>query len=151
MPSQAVTLLFAERPSFNFSDLARRAEEIAGDEFDYPTFGNYRESFQIFHRNHQVRYVDGNLMPSLTAFLTTGKATDVENYRSIIEQSWGCNNAEDLVRSARYSLLMTEMMADGLDPRVRLSLFHDILQAAIEIAQPQAIVFHHSQQVIAAF
>ena len=44
MPSQAVTLLFAERPSFDFSDLARRAEEISGDEFDYPTFGDYQKS-----------------------------------------------------------------------------------------------------------
>lgn len=88
------------------------------------------------------------MLPSLTAFLTTGKETDVENYRSIIEQSWGCTNAEELIRSAGYSLLMTEMMADGLEPQARLSLFHDTLQSAIEIARPQVILFRHSQQAI---
>lgn len=54
MPSQAVTLLFADRPSCDFSDIARRAEEIAGEEFDYPPRGDCQKSFQFFHRNHQV-------------------------------------------------------------------------------------------------
>jgi hypothetical protein len=40
------------------------------------------------------------------------------------------------------------MMAQGLESQVRLSLFHSVLQSAVEIAQPQAIVFNHSQQVI---
>jgi Domain of unknown function (DUF4261) len=139
MSRQAVTLLFAERPSFDFSDIARRAEEIAGEKFDFPHRGDSQASFQIFHKQH---------LPSLTAFFTNDKKTDVENYRSIIEQSWGCKNAEELIRSTRYSLLMTEMMADRLEAQIRLSLFHDTLQAAIEIAHPQVILFEHSQQAI---
>jgi Domain of unknown function (DUF4261) len=140
MSRQAVTLLFAERPSFDFRDIARRAEEIAGEKFDFPDRGDSQTSFQIFHKQH---------LPSLTAFFTNDKKTDVENYQSIIEQSWGCKNAEELIRSAGcYSLLMMEMMADELEPQIRLSLFHAILQAAIETAPPQVIIFQHSQQAI---
>jgi hypothetical protein len=148
MPSQAIILLFTERPSFDFSAIARRAEEIAGEKFDFPHHGDSQKSFQIFHQQHQVRYSDGNVMPSSTVFFPATKKADVENYRSIIQQSWGCNNAEELISANRYSLLMTEMMADGLEPQVRLSLFHAMLQAAIEIACPQVILFQHSQQAI---
>ncbi|PSB56772.1 DUF4261 domain-containing protein [Chamaesiphon polymorphus] len=140
MSRQAVTLLFAERPSFDFSDIARRAEEIAGEKFDFPHRGDSQASFQIFHKQH---------LPSLTAFFTGNKKINVENYRSIIEQSWGCKNVEELISSAGYySLLMMEMMADGLEPQIRLSLFHHTLQATLEIAPPQVILFEHSQQAI---
>lgn len=148
MPSQAVTLLFAERLSVDFCDIASRAEEIGGEKFDFPDRGDAQKNFQIFHHQHQVSYNDGNVMPSSIAFFTNNKKTEVDNFRSIIEQSWGCKNAEELIRSARYSLLMTEMMAQGLEPQLRLSLFHDTLHATIEIARPQVILFQHSQQAI---
>lgn len=148
MPSQAVTLLFADRPLVDFSAIARRAEEISGEEFDYSNRGNHQKSFQIFHKNHQVGYNDGKVFPSSTAFFISEKETGAGNYRSVIEQSWSCKNAEYLIGSGKHCILMTEMMADGLEPQVRLSLFNDMLQSAIEIAKPQALIFHHSQQVI---
>jgi Domain of unknown function (DUF4261) len=43
---------------------------------------------------------------------------------------------------------MMEMMADGLEPLVRLSLFHAMLQATIEVAHPHVILFRHSEQAI---
>jgi Domain of unknown function (DUF4261) len=148
MSSQAAKLLFAELPSFDSIDIADRAEEIAGEKFDFPSRCDSQSSFQIFHQQHQVRYSDGSVMPSSTVFFPTTKKADVENYRSIIQQSWGCKNAEELISAAKYSVLMMEMMAEGLEPQVRLSLFHATLQAAIEIARPQVILFQHSQQAI---
>jgi hypothetical protein len=148
MPSQAVTLLFTECPSIDFSNVARRAEEIAGEKFDFPERGDTRSSFQIFHQRHQVRYSDGNLMPSSTLFMPATPTAEPEKYRSIIQQSWGCNNAEQSIGAAGYSVLMMEMMADGLEPQTRLSLFHALLQAAIEVAQPHVILAQHSEQAI---
>jgi hypothetical protein len=40
------------------------------------------------------------------------------------------------------------MMARLLPPQDRVSLFHGVLRAMIELANPDALVFKHSQQVI---
>ena len=44
--------------------------------------------------------------------------------------------------------MVTEMMARSLPPGDRLSLFHGVLRAMIEVVEPDALVFKHSQQVI---
>ena len=41
------------------------------------------------------------------------------------------------------------MMARGLEPAERIRLFHGVLQAFVEITKPHAIVFGHSQQIVA--
>ena len=40
-------------------------------------------------------------------------------------------------------------MARGFEPTDRVRLFHGVLQAAVEITKPHAIVFGHSQQIVA--
>ena len=44
--------------------------------------------------------------------------------------------------------LVAEMMARWLLPADRVSLFHGVLRAMIEVAEPEALVFKHSQQVV---
>ena len=41
-------------------------------------------------------------------------------------------------------------MASGLEPAERIRLFHGVLQAFVEVTEPQAIAFGHSQQIVAA-
>jgi len=41
------------------------------------------------------------------------------------------------------------MMAQSLPPADRVMLFHGLLQAFVELTNPHAIVFKHSQQVVA--
>ena len=53
------------------------------------------------------------------------------------------------MQDVTHTLLIAEMMARALRPAERLEIFHSVLQAAVETAKPQALVFKHSQQVIA--
>ena len=46
------------------------------------------------------------------------------------------------------TVLVTEMMTQGLEPHDRVRLFHGVLQAMVEITRPHALSFTHTQQIV---
>lgn len=56
---------------------------------------------------------------------------------------------EELLSKSKGSCLVTEMMARHLPPQERVSIFHGVLRAMIEITDPVALVFKHTQQIVA--
>jgi hypothetical protein len=124
-----------------------RAQDILESELDCRVPSEAGNAFLIFHKQHPVKYSEGE-MPVQTAILATDQPPRIEAYREDIQQSWRCQRAEELLRGCQEGRLVTEMMARLLPPQHRVSLFHGVLRAMVEVTSPAALVFKHSQQVI---
>lgn len=144
---QLVEVHFRRSLVCDYMAIRARAQEILKSELDSPNPSEVDEGFLLFHKQHTVRYADGEL-PAQTAILATREILPLDKYRQDIQQSWRCRGPEELLRGSKETRLVTEMMARPLPPPDRLSLFHGVLQAVIEITAPDALVFKHSQQVV---
>lgn len=149
MTMQMAELHYPGKPSYDAATIAMRAEELLHSGIESPKSDSARGTLLFFHKNLSVQYKDGAAPPQ-TAILATDKSTDPAAYVDRIQQSWSCDDAADRIAASKCSLLVTEMMARGLESAERIRLFHGVLQAIVEITQPNAIAFGHSQQIVAA-
>jgi hypothetical protein len=147
---QIVELHYRAKPAGDYAAVKARAEEILGNELDAmgEDEGASDKAFLLIHTRHPVTYSDATV-PAQTAILTADQPPQLEAYRQDIQQSWQCRGAEDLLRGCTQTRLVTEMMARLLSPQDRVTLFHGVLRAMIEVTAPDALVFKHTQQVIA--
>src|SRR5262245_50995586 len=144
---QMVELHFRQTPTCDYAAVKARAQAILESELDSPDPRDADKAFLIFHKAHPVEYSDGQV-PAQTAILATDQPPRLEAYQQEIQQSWRCRQAEELFRDCTATLLVTEMMARLLSPQARVSIFHGVLRAVIEVTSPDGLVFKHSQQVI---
>ncbi|WP_442511537.1 DUF4261 domain-containing protein [Novipirellula sp. SH528] len=149
MSMQMAELHYTSTPSYDAGEIVARAEELLGSGIESPTSDSGSGSLLFFHKNHSVQYKDGAVPPQ-TAILATDKSTDPAAYADRVQQSWFCDDAAERIRASKCSRLVTELMAGGLEPAERIRLFHGVLQAFVEVTEPQAIAFGHSQQIVAA-
>lgn len=94
-----------------------------------------------------VKYSDGQV-PAQLAIIISEKSIDMSKYEQSFYQSWSWNNAKDSVDKAKYSMIITDMMASGLDYKTRLSLFQKSLYCVLETTSCLAIHWYLTQQFI---
>lgn len=145
---QIAELHFRSTPICDYAAVKARAQEILESDLDSSKPTEADKAFLIVHKQHPVEYADAEI-PAQTVILATDQPPQLEAYRQEIQQSWRCQGAEELLRGCKETRLVTEMMAQPLPPQVRISLFHGVLRALIEVTAPDALVFKHSQQVVA--
>ena len=146
MSMQMAELHYTTPPSYDPAALAARAEQLLDSEIETLAPDSNNGTFLLIHKNHSVQLEERVVVPQ-TAILATDKETNPADYTTTVQQSWACNDAAARIESSKCALLVTEMLADGLEPADRLRLFHGVLQALVEVTQPNAIVFKHSQQI----
>ncbi len=145
MDLQFVQLLFEGPLSIDYSAIANTAREILGGTINAEQLDS--GGLLLVHEDFRVQLSDGEI-PIQTAVFPADKDISPGAYADDINQSWRCENAAELIRSTRRSVSVTELMASLAEPDVRLRLFHGVLEAAIRVAGPIALVFKHSQQVV---
>jgi hypothetical protein len=145
---QMVELHYHRQATCDHAAIVARAKEILESDLDSSEPSAVDKAFLIIHKDHPVEYADAHV-PVQTAILKNDQPIQLETYRSDIQQSWRCREAETLLRGSQESRLITEMMARLLPPHDRVALFHGVLRAAIDVTSPDALVFKHTQQVIA--
>jgi hypothetical protein len=144
---QIVELHYHSPTTCDFAAITARAKEILESDLDSSDPYAVDKAFLIIHKEHPVEYSDAQV-PAQTAILTADEPIQLESYRSAIQQSWRCGEAERLLRGSQQSRHVTEMMARLLPAQDRVTLFHGVLRAAIDVTRPDALVFKHTQQVI---
>lgn len=146
---QLVELHYRRHARPDFAGIKARAEAILGAELgSSPHEDSGARAFLIIHTAHPIQYTEG-AVPAQTALLATEEPPRLEDYTQEAQQSWRCEGAEALLRGGVATLLVTEMMARLPPPQTRVALFHGVLQAVAEVTAPDALVFKHSQQVVA--
>lgn len=145
---QLVELHYHRAPACDYAAVKARAQEILESELDSSDPGEADRAFLIVHKQHPVKYTEGEV-PAQTAILAADQPPRPDDYAQEIQQSWRCQGANELISRSQENRLVTEMMARLLPPQDRVSLFHGVLRAMIEVTGPDALVFKHSQQVVA--
>ena len=148
MSIQLVELHFAQRPDVDFAAIQQRVEEILGEKISVPSPKEGSEVRLFCHTAHMIDYDEGQLPPQ-TALLRSDKPIDIARYAEDIQQSWRYRDCEPTLARSQHTLLVTELMAGALPAAERLRLFHGVLQAAVELTQPDILVFKHAQQAVA--
>ncbi len=149
MPMQMAELHYTTPPSYDVDALAARAQELLDSGIETLQPDSESGSFLLAHKNHSIPDLanPAGVITPQTAILASDKVTDPSAYAASIQQSWACNDAAARIESSKSAIMITEMMASDLAPKERVRLFHGVLQAFVEITQPNAIAFMHSQQI----
>ena len=148
MPIQTAELLYTSPPSYTAAAIAERAEALVQSKIEMPQSEAAGKALLLFHSKHKIQLKDSEISPQ-TAILASDTAPNADDYSEKVQQSWSCNDASERIAACKTSRLVTEMMARALEPAERIRLFHGVLQAFVEITKPHAIVFGHTQQIVA--
>jgi hypothetical protein len=141
-----VELLCEELSQFSkrqlFDSLKKRCSAVE------PLDGNLdSELFAFVHPDHLIEYSDGRI-PAQTFIAVADRAPDMERLSPAIEQSWNFSGAREQVQRCTTSVLVSDLMAGGLEYKIRLALFQKVLTSVLEVIPCQAIHWHPSQQII---
>ena len=101
-----------------------------------------------FHKTRVVQYEDAAI-PSQTAIFVTDEPFSPQSCEDALQQTYDWAQAADTVARCRHGVLLTEMMAAGLEPAARLETFCGALKAALETYEVQALHWPISQKVVA--
>ena len=97
--------------------------------------------------DHTIEYKEGKVPPQI--FLTS---TDIDKERpewnEAIQQSWGWPEVRNVVSFFRVPLLLTDLMAQRLEYKTRLELFHNAVTVFADASPCKAIYWITSQQFI---
>ena len=148
MSIQLAELHYLSAPVYDAGTIAERAESLIQSGIETPEPKEGSDTLLFFHRRYSQKFDVGDV-PAQTAILSTDKPTEPEKYLDTIQQSWACEDAGERIQASQASRVVSEMMCRSLEPADRLKLFHGMLQAFVELTNPHAIVFSHSQQIIA--
>jgi hypothetical protein len=144
---QIVELHYRRKTACDYAAIRARAAEILNSDVGSSNNDEPDKPCMIIHFQHMVQYKDGEA-PAQTWILGADRSPQLEDYRAAIQQSRRCPNAEELLRACQETKLVTEMMSHGLAPEDRVSTFHGVLRAMIDVTEPDALVFKHTDQVV---
>ena len=131
-----VELLFEAPPSIDYAAVAARAGTRAGTA---ATLIGDGAAIGIAFPAHAIHYADGDLPMSVWLLRAGERPGSDEWIEQTMRQSWGWRDAEAVVRQAKAAVLVSDIMAGPLDPRVRLPVYHAVLAAVVEDARPIAL------------
>lgn len=101
----------------------------------------------IAHEQHVIEYEEGIRVPAQTA-LVPRDLPDGDRLSKAISQTWDWPPASDSVARSQYCITANELMVWGLEPRVRVALFHSALCQLIELTNPLAVHLSHAERII---
>ncbi|MCC8195013.1 MAG: DUF4261 domain-containing protein [Deltaproteobacteria bacterium] len=113
---------------------------------------NDGEALHLALEGCPVEYEDGEVVPAQILFLSDAsphRNPDPQKAAATLEtslgQTWGWDAARDVVANAPHTLLVTDFLSTGLDPRRRIAIFSKVLYAAAKHIPCAALHFPSSQ------
>jgi hypothetical protein len=144
MALQAVQLLYTVLPDFDAEAIAARTAEITGE----PTTGISGDATQIInHDAFVVEYTD-TTAPAQTVLLQASTRPKLADYETALAYTRDWPDARDVIGRAKACVMLTEMMARGLHPPLRIEAFHAALQAVVELYPPLAMAIRHADLIV---
>ncbi|OZB97619.1 DUF4261 domain-containing protein [Paenibacillus sp. XY044] len=100
----------------------------------------------FFHLNYMISYSEGE-MPAQTSLMPVDNRPEGD-YATAVQQSWHWREAGEVMGGCGYTLLLTDLMASGLEPQDRLRLITGALRAVLETAPCDAVYFRASDKLV---
>lgn len=156
----AIELKYRNKPELNREQLYAKMQTYTGEigqadteDTEQPGLAVWesgeseeQELLHFFHLHYQVQYSDGEL-PAQTSLMETEHRA-AENYVTAIQQAWHWREAAEVLENCEYTLLLTDLMSAGLEPKDRLELITGALRAVLETAPCDAIYFRESDKLV---
>jgi hypothetical protein len=142
--SYAVELLYEEPQQLDASALLAGIWERCPD-IERP--GQDQGPLRFFHAAHRVPVPGGGTLPVQT-FISESSVFDPEALIPATKQTWKWRSAKQVVKRCVASIVVTDMLATNLDPRLRLGLFQRVLDGVLEVMPCTAIHWIPSQQMV---
>lgn len=140
----SVELLYKAAPSLDKSALLDRLQQHCGNVAPL----DLQSSLLAFaYLDHPVQYQNGSL-PAQVLLTKADHPPTIEALAPALEQTWDWDEARQVVASCTASLLITDLMAAGLDHRARLALFHGVIVSVLELTSCHAIHWRTSQRIV---
>ena len=106
------------------------------------------DSLAFVHTGHMVVYSDIKA-PAQVLIAVVDKGPDIDKLKSAIQQSWKLEKAVDLLASCTHTILITDLMASGLEYQTRFDLFQRVLRGVLATVSCAAIHWVPAEQVVA--
>lgn len=143
-----VELLYIKPPQIDKGALLERLRKYCGN-VEPLGLDEGSHLLAFVHLDHVVQYTDRAAPPQALLFPSdTGKTPDLGHFEEALQQTWDWPGAREAVEQCRATLLVTDMMAGGLEYKTRLALFHGVVTAAVELTSPTAIHWQPSQRLV---
>lgn len=141
-----VQFLYDQPPEIDLTALTDLVERYCGR-----TDPGYRpepgaDHAQYFMLDAMVEFSEGT-MPSQLC-VTVGEEPRRESLEIGLAQTWDWPEAEEVVRECTHQLVANDLMAAGLDRKVRSAQFRGFLRAIQELAPCRALHFVHAEKLV---
>ena len=99
--------------------------------------------------DYKVIYQDEKAMPSQMVIFDTQSFNAKELDVMIRSQCWACENIDELLEDCKYELMITDMMASGLEIKERTHIIAQFVDVLLEVMPScKAVYFPHSQKIV---
>jgi uncharacterized protein DUF4261 len=142
----SIELLCESSPSITKPDLLRSLQQRCPGAS--PLDGTPESGLLAFiHPDHLVQYENGAL-PAQTLIALSDKPFDPALLQPAVQQSWSFPEAASVLQRCTAAVLVTDIMASGLEYRERLSLFQQVVRAVLDVVPCLAIHWTPTQQIL---
>ena len=139
----SVELYMKERPIILKNKLLENIKKYCGN---VEIISNQDTNITIAFMDHILEYKNASV-PVAIMISICEDGQESEKLGRSLEQSWSYNNKES-IEKCEFKVLVTDLMAIGLEYTERIELFQKALYAIVELIPCEAINFYITEQVI---
>lgn len=144
----AVKLFFVEEPIIDDdkieNSLKKRFKNIGFPDVD----DSENKSRQYFFKDYEVEFKEGKIPVQGTIFIPDTEGIEIEKLETSFHQSWNWKEAESVVRSCKFEILLTDIMSRSLDYKLRLEFFQKFVASIVEAMNPKAVWISNGEKIM---
>ena len=144
MAIHAVQLLYEISPQIDGNFLLAELRKYCGR---VDRLGETENMYHYAFPDHPIQLKDKVVFPQVILGYPD-KDKEKSDYEDSLQQTWDWKEARKVISTCRTSILVTDMMAQSLDHKSRLNLFHNALEAILTVAPCKAIHWTTSQKFV---
>lgn len=139
----SVELCMKEKPVILVNELLENMKKYCGN---VELVSNQDNNISFAFTDYILEYKNASVPVSIV-ISTFDQRPNREKIKKSLEQSWSFENKE-LLEECKFTVLVTDIMAIGLEYAKRIELFQKALYAIVELIPCEGIHFHLTEQVL---
>jgi len=139
----SVELCMKEKPVILVNELLENMKKYCGN---VELVSNQDNNISFAFTDYILEYKNASVPVSIV-ISTFDQRPNREKLKKSLEQSWSLENKE-LLEECKITVLVTDIMAIGLEYAKRIELFQKALYAIVELMPCEGIHFHLTEQVL---
>ena len=144
----AVKLFFVDEPKIDDDKI----ENSLNTKFTNIGFSDVddsrNKSRQYFFKDYEVEFKEGKIPAQGSIFIPETEGIEIEKLVTTFRQSWNWREAESVVKTCKFEILLTDIMSRKLDYKLRLEFFQKFVASIVEAMNPQAVWISNGDKIM---